>query len=209
LVAIPDDDMLWQIPPVLEGRQGTDWSFDLRPDCSYWLSLRAFNPRYRGGHLRNAAYVVNNRITCPYFTVEFKRDGDGQSVAINQVAAAGSLALYNRYRLRNDALKASKRDCNSDHTGPLRHYALTFVGPLFDVWMLQVAPVGADGCWTGCTMRRLYGADCTDEYGVRDLVDWVNEIHRWGLSRHGPSCEQDIKTVLRVGGVRTSAAQGV
>lgn len=53
-------------------------------------------------------------------------------------------------------------------------------------------------------MTRLVGADCTDEYGVRELVDWINEIHRWGLSEHGPGCERDIKAVLRLGGVRTS-----
>ena len=38
---------------------------------------------------------------------------------------------------------------------------------------------------------------------VVELVDWVNEIHTWGLSQYGPSCEQDIKGVLNFG-VRTS-----
>lgn len=208
LVAAPNNDMHWQIPPVLEGRQGVDWSFDLRPDCSYWLSLRGFNPSYRV-QVRNATYVIKRWITCPYFTVEFKRDGESQSVAIAQVAAAGSLALYNRYQLRKDALTACKRDWNSDDIAPLRHYAITFVGPEFDIWILQVAPVGADGCWTGCTMKKLYGSECTDTHGANDLLSWTNEIHRWGLSKHGPSCEQDIKTVLRGEGVRTSAVQGL
>lgn len=203
LVATPNDNRHWQMPPVLDGHQATDWRFDIRPDCNYWLSLRGFNPEYRG-HVRNATYVINNWITCPYFTVEFKRDGELQSVATAQVAATGSLALYNRYRLRDDAIKALKRDWNPSDTAPLRHYALTFVGPEFDFWMIQVAPIGVNGWWTGCIMTRLYGAYCTEEYGVKDLVGWINEIHRWGLSEHGPSCEGDIKTILRGGGVRTS-----
>jgi hypothetical protein len=39
---------------------------------------------------------------------------------------------------------------------------------------------------------------------VDSQVDWVNEIHTWGLPQYGPSCERDIKGVLNFGGVRTS-----
>jgi hypothetical protein len=53
-------------------------------------------------------------------------------------------------------------------------------------------------------MTRLIGADCIDAYGVKELVDWTNEIHRWGLLTHGPGCERDIKAVLRLGGIRSS-----
>ncbi|MCJ1359377.1 MAG: hypothetical protein MMC33_009379, partial [Icmadophila ericetorum] len=35
--------------------------------------------------------------------------------------------------------------------------------------------------------------DCTQVSGVVNFVDWVNEIHRWGLTIHGPACELDIK----------------
>lgn len=53
-------------------------------------------------------------------------------------------------------------------------------------------------------MKRLFGADCIGEYAVRELAHWINEIHRYGLSRHGPSCEKDIKAVFKIGGVRMS-----
>ncbi|KAH8902999.1 hypothetical protein BR93DRAFT_971943 [Coniochaeta sp. PMI_546] len=83
------------------------------------------------------------------------------------------------------------------------HYALTFVGPRFVIWVLQPT-LGRAGRWGGCTMKRLTGADCNDAYGVRELGHWINEIHRRGLSTHGPSCERAIKAVLQGGGVRTS-----
>jgi len=85
----------------------------------------------------------------------------------------------------------------------IRHYTLTFIGHKFVFWVLLPTWDG-QGQWAGCVMKRLFGADCTDKYAVRELADWINEIHRWGLSQHGPSCERDIKRVLNIGGVRTS-----
>jgi hypothetical protein len=35
--------------------------------------------------------------------------------------------------------------------------------------------------------------DCESREGVSWFVNWINEIHRWGLTVHGPSCERDIK----------------
>lgn len=198
LVCPPKETAHWRKPPVFDRAAAeVDWTWDIRPDCAYWLSLKGFNPRYRH-QIQNCAFV-REWITCPYLNVEFKRDGQSEDTAVAQVAAAGSIALFNRHQLRAEALKANP---NLGDDGNIRHYALTFVGPKFVFWVLQ--PVLEGACWNGCTMKRLTGADCTDEYGTRELVDWVNEIHRWGLSQHGPSCERDIKTVLKLGGVRTS-----
>lgn len=202
LVNPPKENTHWRKPPVLdEAKPGIDWSWDVRPDCAYWLSLKGFNPKYRF-QIQNCAYV-RDWITCPYFTVEFKRDGQSEDAAIAQVAAAGSMALYNRYKLREAAREAQPALKDDSH---IRHYALTFVGSKFVFWAFEPQ---AYGQWHGCTMTRLIGADCTDVYGVKELVDWINEIHRWGLAAHGPSCERDIKAVLNVGGVRTSDIHGL
>ncbi|KFA81746.1 hypothetical protein S40288_11089 [Stachybotrys chartarum IBT 40288] len=202
LVSPPKENTHWRKPPVLDtAKPGVDWSWDIRPDCAYWLSLKGFNPRYRF-QIQNCAYV-RDWMTCPYFTVEFKRDSVSEDAAIAQVAAAGSMALYNRYKLREAACEARPELAQDSH---IRHYALTFVGSKFVFWVLE--PQG-DERWHGCTMTRLVGADCTDTYGVEELVDWINEIHRWGMAAHGPSCERDIKTVLKLGGVRTSDIHAV
>ena len=105
LVTPPKESAHWRKPPILEPvPSGVEWSWDIRPDCAYWLSLKGFNPRYRF-QIQNCAYV-RDWITCPYLTVEFKRDGVSEDTAVAQVAAAGSIALYNRYRLREAALEA-------------------------------------------------------------------------------------------------------
>ena len=32
--------------------------------------------------------------------------------------------------------------------------------------------------------------------GVKNFIKWVNEIHRWGLTVHGPGCERDVKVCM-------------
>ena len=55
-------------------------------------------------------------------------------------------------------------------------------------------------------MRSVCDGDCNFAIDVRELSDWINEIHRWGLSVHGPNCENDIKICIasRSGGSRVS-----
>jgi hypothetical protein len=48
LVAKPSVDHKWTKPPVLfSGSSAQFYSFDIRPDCAYWLSLQAFNKNWR------------------------------------------------------------------------------------------------------------------------------------------------------------------
>ncbi|KAI1130545.1 hypothetical protein F5Y10DRAFT_263057 [Nemania abortiva] len=200
LVCPPDEEKDWLAPPLLDGHGAGDirWSWDVRPDCAYWLSLKGFDPEY-GFHVQDCTFV-REYITCPYFTIEFTKDGQSENVALNQVAAAGSLALFNRWRLYSDARKADPT--LAEDISNIRHYTLTFVGSLFVFWVLQ--PTIRDGQWNGCTMTRLVRANCIDEYGVRTLIDWIHEVHLWGLSVHGPRCERDLKSILQAGGVRIS-----
>ena len=69
--------------------------FDARPDCAYWLSLQAFSIEY-ATQIQEWAYMVNQRITCPYLMVELKKINSESLSAENQVAAAAALALYDR-----------------------------------------------------------------------------------------------------------------
>jgi hypothetical protein len=119
---------------------------------------------------------------------------------VAEAAAAGSPELYNRYQLFAKAPQA-KLHSHHDQTD-IQHYVLEFVGHKSVFWIIE--PTLDDGKWNGCVMRTLLGAGYTDECGVKELVNWVNEIHRRGLSVRGPSCERGIKAVFHIGGVRTS-----
>jgi hypothetical protein len=219
----PDRSGTWEKPPrqpntistdkTLEepfaGRSSSEWSWDVRPDCSYWLSLQGFNPKWLF-QVKDVTYVKDGIVACPYFTIEFKRDGESDDNAIKQVAAAGSIALYNRFRLYRRAIRLfhnnQEKYANFKPTSwqQLRHFGLTFIGSAFEVWELK--PVSTENnAWGGCTMQRLQGGDCQQSiYDTQELMRWTNEIHRWGLSMHGPSVKDEIKVCLNDGGVRTS-----
>lgn len=207
-VSVPDSDTL-QVPPVLLEIDGTElensaaeWAGDLRPDCSYWLSIRGFNRDY--SHQVQTVTYVKHKAICPYLTVEFKRDNESEDVAIAQVAAAGAIALFNRFRLYHSAVASKNDQWVLVPVHDLRHYAITFVGSRYVVWVLRVR-VDSSAEWDGCTMERLVTADCSENsVSVRELAHWINEIHRWTLTAHGPECKNEIKAVLRGAGVRTS-----
>jgi hypothetical protein len=203
LVAKPEKQ--WEQPPVLDKTvPHKPYNFDIRPDCSYWVSLQAFNPEYREA-VGEYVSVRKDRILCPYLTIEFKKDDSTLRKARNRVAIASALALYNRWKLKKDRLDAVKKPWSERHEKVLKHYGLTFTGRNFEFWCIEPT-LDSQGSWIGCRMYRLAQHTCNSSEGVSRFVNWVNEIHRWGLTVHGPSCERDIKYCINStpGAVRTS-----
>jgi len=206
LVAKPGQDINWASPPLIEDPiSATDlstsnYAFDLRPDCSYWLSLQAFNPRYQS-QIGDWTFVMYEELTCPYFTIEFKKDNFAEARAKSQLASAASVALYNRYRLREMRLEEQKTSWTKKLTTVLRHYGLTLKGHEFTVWLIK--PTLSKYQWAGCEMTAIGHGFCTKAPDVRDLIDWINEIHCWGLTCHGPRCAKDVKYILQAREKRT------
>ena len=199
LVTPPTKDQRWGIPVLFE-KEIHRYEFNLRPDCSYWLSLAGFNEDYRS-EVGIATYVHKDWITCPYFTIEFKKHNESDMQTRAQVAAAGALALYNRYTLRERALRVARQETDEPQ---VRHYGLTMVGANFELWVLQANPPGSSGSWNGCTMKMMYDSSCRSRFAIRQLRNWINEIHRWGLTKHAAGCQDDIMIILEAKGVDTS-----
>ena len=194
-------------PPILDRTVPyKPYNFDIRPDCSYWISLQAFNPLYRK-RVGEYVSVQKKRILCPYLTIEFKRDNSTLIKARNQVAVASALALYNRWKLAEArrVVTGKQRSGSERHKEVLKHYGLTFTGRNYEFWCMEPT-LSSQESWIGCRMYRLVKDELDSNEGVRLFVDWINEIHRWGLKIHGPSCEVDIKHCIdsTLGGVRTS-----
>lgn len=149
--------------------------------------------------------MINRRITSPYLTVEFKKDETEEIVAECKEAAASSLALYNRFCLREKALKVSGKIRTTRKTNVLRHYGLTMKGSTYTVFVSEPR-LTKDYMWAGCQMTKLCRGDLDIPASVRDFIDWMNEIHCWGLTIHGPKCEEDVKVCInpRESRIRTS-----
>ena len=201
-VCKPDNDRRWKAPPLLTsfGEQNCPtYTFDIRPDCSYWLTLHGFNSKY-AGQMHAIVHIPQLRMTFPYFTVEFKRDDSHMKKANEQAAAFGSLALFNRYQLRNRVVSdewTHEQECQ------LRHYALTITKSLYTFWCIR--PNLKDGKWNGCNMDMIFTGSLIDTQGGEYFVEWINEIHRWGLTNHFESCERDIKLLVEKRSFRVSS----
>ena len=212
LVCPPCEDAFWSPPPVLLSEmRHDDYKWDLRPDCTYWLSFRGFNPEY-SFCVSDSSFVHQEWITCPYLTIEFKRDDWKPDVATMQVAAASAIALYNRHNLHTRAFESHTCEENEENLqapdlSTTNHYGITFTGPTYTTWLMRPAhPLSNESPmqWNGSRMSRVSHGSCTDAAAVGRLADWINEIDRWGLSAHAKSCQHDVKILLNAGGVETS-----
>ena len=212
LVAKPTT-FLWQKPPLVgkeyakwSDTSRTDYEFNLRPACAYWLSLQAFSPEYTA-RVQEYTHVVYDTITCPYLTIEFQKDDFAEQTAINQVAAAAALALYNRYLLRTQSLDLANQEWDQRHLKALKHYGITFTRSRYSIWCIQVELKNRYS-WSGCHMERVFLGNCRFSKDVRYLIDWINEIHCWGLTVHGPECQKDVNLIMKANedftGIRVS-----
>lgn len=196
LIAKPKKDTHWEAPPLIDeppsalDQAASDYTFDLRPDCSYWLSLQAFNADYQS-HIECWAHLMYRELAFPYFTVEFKKDNYAEGGCKSQVAAAASVALYNRYLLRLVRLEKQKLPWTKKLIKVPRHYGLTVKGDEYTIW--SITPTLSGYQWAGCSMEAIGHGYCTRAPDVHGLIDWINEIHCWGLTSHGPRCENDVK----------------
>ncbi|MCJ1471599.1 hypothetical protein MMC13_000239 [Lambiella insularis] len=62
--------------------------------------------------------------------------------------------------------------------------------------------------WPGCDMIEATPGKLPDGHGVKHFTDWVNEIHHWGLTVHGPSCGRDLQFCIRVAEKNARASLG-
>lgn len=192
-------ESLWKLPPVFIPQANSTF-IEYKPDRCFYLDFPGFNQEYSNLVLKNVM-VVSGRMTCPYLTVEFKKDNASDIRAQNQVAGFGARALYNRWLLR-------KRRCNKSDDNwtterrkqSILHYGLTLSADTFTFWCLQPTIGSIDEKkheWKGCSMQEMASDSLARLQGVRRFAEFINEIHRWGLTKHAQSCEDDIKIIVR------------
>ena len=75
---------LLEVPPILEEEDSVaSFRFHFLPNYMYWISLHGFIADYRSA-IKGQTYVIDDsEVTCPYLTVEFKKDGTSKDQAEN------------------------------------------------------------------------------------------------------------------------------
>ncbi|KAI0104685.1 hypothetical protein GGR51DRAFT_521722 [Nemania sp. FL0031] len=190
----PTPGSTWEAPTrvTLSEKQ---YNWDMRPDCAYYVSLRAFPPDLRF-NIKDFVSVVQNRAFCPYLTIEFQKYLEAHQTATNRVAVASAIALYNRWHLKHKALQrlGLAKIWHKDQSGQLRHYSIAFSGA---EWELCCTIPKTYDVWSGCIMFQMRSGDCCYANSVMLLLSILNDIHYWGLTVHGESCRADICTVIK------------
>lgn len=156
---------------------------DLTPSISYLLWTGGFgSPAVQ---LADVVHVRYRHMCCPYLSAEVAAEAsDAARLRARQVlAAVGAVALWNRWRLARWRCVAERR--------LIRHYAVVLAGVLYEVWVLRLRG-GEGGEWAGCEMVRVAEGEVDDEEGLGGLMDWVNEIQRWGNTVYAQGCAEDV-----------------
>ena len=162
-------------------------------DFTYGISLQAFEPEIRP-EVKVRTHVFFQRMTCPYAFVKFNEADDEDDKSIKQEMASPTLnALYNRYLQRKASKqKASSSAVNSTQlAADLKIIGITGSKNIFRVWCMD--PKARDLTWAGATLTSVARYDCTSPHDVRKFMDWINEIHRWGLTVHGQSWKDELE----------------
>lgn len=124
---IPEEP--WKAPPILleeDKTEPVELLCDIMPDCAYWVSVEAFGREFedRMSKIRDYVYVVQQRILCPYFSIEHKPNSGDALKEKHQIATAAAIVLYNRYGLCKCRLEKPGELWTERNTSVLRHYGL-------------------------------------------------------------------------------------
>ncbi|TKA23379.1 hypothetical protein B0A54_17998 [Friedmanniomyces endolithicus] len=219
----PDGDLL-RCPPMVShvgslaasGRNEAPFTFNNKPDCTFWLPMVQFNPVYRRAVPRLTFMVPKAEVVGPYLTIEFKKADQDMASAVNQLAAAAALILFNRVTLRIRRLNEyplQREQCSVlSHFEGLKHYGIALAAQYANIYVItpRFEETGKDrdgqhgafdvaSVWQGCRVRLLVSLDLTREEDVLEMRCWVNEVQAWGLATHSADLIVDVKGILRKG----------
>ena len=136
--SMPSDECC-HYPPVLA--PGYDVSvaatlYPPAPSLSYWLSLKNTSD-FLTVHL--GARLSTDRTFAAYLTVEYHHDENQRWNEVDRMAFARSVALYNRFRLREKALEQQGISIRDVHSmKDVQHFGITFSAQdTFTAWSFE------------------------------------------------------------------------
>jgi hypothetical protein len=195
----------WQEPRDTNttGNRTTQPSSSYSPfACTFWLCLRVFDPPIRK-FLNSYTYDLGGRVVFPYLTVDFRHKDEQLYETRYRAARLGTQALLSRHRVfleTRDLVGAAAAGARDDAIH--RHFVIIFDAASYEGWQITVDD--GEGKWmgnNGCAMSRIFDASLLKAECVKDLYEWMREIHCWGVGKYGPGCGEEIWKCLR-------AAQG-
>ena len=195
----------------------------IRPTAVYWLQRQKISSKHQ--HMISAhTYESDLRLLAPYLTVMLVDDSgagpnDSEIKALNNLSVIGSIAVYNRYLLKERSLQRHSYSCDpKEIESDLRHYGLVFDKVKFRLWCFRAkvdlkpaddsknsaqtsstagsstsAEQKTSQCkWKGCELEELWKGNLIQSGHVDTLVGYLNKIQVYGSRVHGPGIEKDL-----------------
>lgn len=191
----------WSTLPILAEDEDTmPYDFSLVPDTVYWLSLQAFTLTWTSAAAR-CTYIYRDRALLPYLSVEYGQypwNDKAVQIAVNKMTSIAAICQYNRYKLRKRIKKETRTgdiEWSTADDAAIRHYGMTICGHKWEVYLAapQATPKGK---WTGTDIRIVGFGDLQYVEGVERCVNWINEIHLWGLGVYAQNVKNEIETLV-------------
>lgn len=203
----------WFTPPILAEDDDTKpCDFKLFTDIAYWLSLQAFKGTWKSV----ASYytcLYRDRTILPYLSVAFEQDPwDSSAVqkAVNRMASAATISQFNRYHLRERMKKETEIGgvkWSTADDAAIRHYGMIICGHKWEVYLAtpRVAPHGE---WMGTDIKKVDRGNLDLVEGVKECVNWINEIHLWGLGEYAQNVRADIESLAETSELTSRRLRG-
>ncbi|KAK0858494.1 hypothetical protein LTR87_017769 [Friedmanniomyces endolithicus] len=172
------------------GRNEAPFTFNNKPDCTFWLPIVQFNPVYRRAVPRLTFMVPKAEVVGPYLTIEFKKTDQDMASAVNRRAAAAALILFNRVTLRIRRLNEyplQREQCSVlSHFEGLKHYGIALAAQYANIYVI--------------TPRfEETGKDRDGQHCAFDVASVWQGCRAWGLATHSADLIVDVKGILRKG----------
>lgn len=146
------------------------------------------------------------------------------SKILDDLAVIGATALYDRFLLKKKSFQKQPTAWNAEENEQqLRHYGLLFTGIMYRLWCFKAkfsdAPAenkkslaSATGTnapstsskqkngqydWNGFQMTEVLHGNLVAVGRIDTLVSFLNAIHQWGLTVHGPGIEKDLNRCFK------------
>jgi len=204
----PDGDKLLAPPAVGEG---LEHAFLGNPDLTWFNTLMSFHEEYRQLIHNEVPVHFESDAIAPFFTIEFKKKHKDEKEAVDQMAAAVTLNVYNRYLQRLRRLQVWGAPFAAEQFADLDYFGCTYCGESVQIFRARPrlsfeTPSNGDSIWQGCEIATIHRFRTNENGQIMLFASWINEIINYGIGKYKENFTLDVKGILhqREGGERVS-----
>jgi len=181
-------------------------------DAVYLITGHMMEPLMRGVLGQHVDMMPKTLAMAPYLTIEFKKptgaNRDWQT-AENQLALEMVRTVFSNFAMHFNGLLASQLPLTEDAFSTVREYGAVAIRNTIGFYEMRpkleipaTKPPGdqphtIDEIFQSFELAKLWNADISTAFELKRVTEMVNEIHRFGLEKHGKRVKEDLEALIR------------